>query len=836
MKVLKLAFPLVMACVVIAFGCSSYGGGSPLSPNTNNGITGASVNASNQTHLWGYFDVYIDIPTKTATAVINRQAMFTANVVQFLNGKPPKLGFKINDTPIGGDYVDVDIDVSLTHPFAGLTQYNGYDVRGVFMGDGSMVLQYNGELIRPVLGTDQSMLPDPVDQLGGPDGYTRWFNKTEFSGGMPLLSYTKGSLASPNFNGTATLCPYKYFADGLGKNDDVYTWLKDNPTSHGVFTAGSMNTRNYYLRFPNTKSIVYGYAVLANWTGETPEFHPSNAPESVAVSVSDNSTVFYASPSENGGDIIMDIGVMNWDSHVSTVPMEAYKIILESSVLTSNYAFSTTDMTPTGGGDNYSTYHVEIPADNVQAVEGNEIWVIVEQQGIDYTNTFGVTNLADTDPLAAFFRFDFKVEDQTGCPNPTVIGIDPAIVLADSSVNDVAIEGTGFLNGPSLAAKLSLTGQPDIIGTDVKWIDNSNITADFDLTGAIAGFWDVVVTNGCGNVGTGNGLLEIKSCGTMGGFSQNFNSIIVYGGLGDMPTYLSGVAATQSGTPYAISLANRTPSGGPDSFGYLAAIPTSIPDVGTPSFYSDSTGVGPIDRDVVCDSQNKVYFTDSSNYSRLRYCQFNETTGFGATTDFGTIASPWSIYRITIDENDNPVILATNGNTMRVFHWNSVASTWDTTDVPNTVFQSSPSSIGDFDYNPMFKHYVFVRRISNNQANLYAINKTGILVTTVTDIFGGFSANSGPGIYIDVKDPACRIVTWCGNVNFGVLSVPFTRMNAAYSGLVKTNIGVGNWNNSPNLSITGPRGQVSKNDGPELLCLSAHYINVYAQVPLPPDW
>ena len=72
--------------ILIALGCSH--GGSPLAPGGNPDFTAtAAKGAGNQTHLWGLYDVYIDIPTQTVTAVLDRTAMFSANVVQFLNGK-----------------------------------------------------------------------------------------------------------------------------------------------------------------------------------------------------------------------------------------------------------------------------------------------------------------------------------------------------------------------------------------------------------------------------------------------------------------------------------------------------------------------------------------------------------------------------------------------------------------------------------------------------------------------------------------------------------------------------------------------------------------------------
>jgi hypothetical protein len=403
-------------------------------------MTTGSLNEA-QTHLWGYWDVYVDIKSRTVEAVENRQAMFTANVVNFVNGKPGNLGFHINSTPIGPDYVDVDIDVTITHPFPGLPQYNGYDVRGVFMGDGSANLGYNPSLFYPVLGTDQYMLADPADGFGGPDGYTRWYNRTEFSGGgMALFQYVPGKMASPGFAGTSTLNPYKYFADGLGANDALWTWLCGHPGQHGVFSSGTSNTRNYYLRFPNPKGVKCGYAILANWAGTEPGMHPSNAPEAMACSVIDNSTLYYVDPAHQAGSLILDISVWDWDSKVSGGVMDDYRIFIESTVLSGLHMLNTAEMTPIAGGEDYSTYHVEISADNIGGVEGNEYWVIVEQKGFDYSNQFGVSNLADGDPLAALFRYDLAVSSSPVNQNPICdLAIDPSTPVPAEDFSPVAV-------------------------------------------------------------------------------------------------------------------------------------------------------------------------------------------------------------------------------------------------------------------------------------------------------------------------------------------------------------------------------------------------------------
>jgi hypothetical protein len=744
--------------------------------------------------------------------------MFSANVVNFINQKPANLGFKINKTPAGPTWIDVDIDVSITHPFPGMHQYDGYDVRGVFIGDGSGVMKYNNVLTYAVLGTDQFMLDDPASGDGGPDGYTRWFNPTEFL--TPgLFGYTPGKFATPGYKASAIVNPYKYFADGLGPNDSVWTWLNAHTASHGVFTAGTKNTRNYYLRFPNAKTVKYNYAIVANWESETA--HPSNAVESVAVSTQVTDDLYYVSGSDKGGNLTLDIDVFNWSAGM----MEQQKLFVESSVLSSPHEFSPSEMTPTGGTEQYSTYHLDIPADNIQSTGGNEFWVIAQNPNANYKNGFGITNGAGEDPLAAFFRYNLYVSNKQNCPDPTVTGINPDTMLTDVPLNDTEIDGTNLLAGTKLAVKLAKAGQPDIPGTDIKHVDDTKITADFDLTGAATGKWDVVVTNGCGKTATGAALFEVYSCGTLQGFTTDYHAVIITSYPDDMPTFASGCAGTQTGTPFAIACGNRAET-------KLGAIPTSTMNWGPAVFWSDPTGGGLIDRDVVCDSQNKVYFTDNTNYNRLRYCQFNETTGFGAVTNFGNITAGWSIYRITIDENDNPVVLGVQSSNMRVFHWNG--STWNTTDVPSSVVQGLPSWIGDFDWNPLQHHYVFLQQAGpSGVVTLYAIDTAGTLISTVDDIIAGNNFTGLPGIYIDVKSPSCDIVAWGSWANYGTWAGPFTRMTAAYTGLVTTMIGVGNYS-SPNLNIAAPRGQVAKGSGQ--LCLAAHYINVYAKVPLPGDW
>jgi len=501
----------VLVALVLAAGCSG-GGDSTITPGMDPLVSAeSSTGNGTRTHLWGYWDIYIDPDNMTAEIVADRSVMFTANVTKPLNKKVDGIQISFNGLTNYGTYIDADLDLSVTHPFPGNPGINGYDVRGLFMGDGSAVMDFNSDLTYPVDGVDQIMIPDEGDTFGGPDGYTRWFNYPEFTlGGPALFSYTPGNFASPSFEGTATLCGYKYFADHLGATDDLWDWLILNSSANGVFSSGATNTRNYYIRFPLSKGLIYGYAIIANWEGVEPMYHPSNADEAISVDIADNSDVWYLDSMDFGGDLNLDISVFDWNEHTASTVMDDYTIWIESNVLTDAYMLDATEMEPTVVDDHAYTFHVEIPVDTVTDLEGNEYWVIVETADYDYTNPFGAPNLADTDNLTGFFRFPLTVSGEAPCTVPEVLAIDPAVVPHGATLDDVVISCAMVEDGACLMASLLLDGSPEILGVDVTFIDENTITADFDLTDAMPGVYDVLVVNGCcSDPGIGEDLFEI---------------------------------------------------------------------------------------------------------------------------------------------------------------------------------------------------------------------------------------------------------------------------------------------------------------------------------------
>jgi len=416
---------------LVTTGCSG-GGGDPLQPPVSGDLPPVKApSIASNTHLWGYYEITLDTTSGEVSVVPSRDVMFTANVVNFLNANPSNLGFSINGIYPEDDWLDIDIDISITHPFPGLPRYHGYDVRGVFMGNGMYPMKYNPDLNRALFYTEQYMLADPVDGYGGPDGYTRWFNVSEFSeGGMPLFQYTEGKAASPGYLGSAEINPYKYFADSLGTTEDLWSWLDGHADQNGQFSSGATNDRNYYIRFPD-QDIKFAYAIIADWAGPELEDHPGNAPEPIALSVIDQSDVWFTeSPNALGGNLNLDISVWDWDAQLTSTVMVDYTIFMQSSVLQDVHQFDSSEMTPISGTENYSTYHIDIPADiYVLGSDFHEVWVIIEENGADYSNEFGAQNLAWDDPLAAFFRYNLEIG--TGPENtPPVINditddIDP---------------------------------------------------------------------------------------------------------------------------------------------------------------------------------------------------------------------------------------------------------------------------------------------------------------------------------------------------------------------------------------------------------------------------
>lgn len=356
---MRLLTPAILTLILSAM-LLSCAGESPSAPDVDENPSPLTTSASlpsgpGTTYLWGMYDISFDPENDTAIVDFDRHASFAVNVVNNLNRQPSNVQINVLKKYTAGEKTTFVLDITLVHPYPGLPQFNGYDVRGVFMGNGSAALAWNPGLAYPVIESDQAIISVDADNAFGPDGYTRWFNMPEFSlGGLPLFSYTQGEKAPPDYSPNATLCPYQYFADGLGATDNVCDWLKTNPASNGVFASGSANTRRYAISFPSLATkLRFGYAVIACWEGVNPDDHPANADEAVTAEATVSDSLWYESPDNNGGDLVADFSLYSWKG----LPTG---IIIESTVLSSTYTLTSDEMVPIASGDNYATFHVEI--------------------------------------------------------------------------------------------------------------------------------------------------------------------------------------------------------------------------------------------------------------------------------------------------------------------------------------------------------------------------------------------------------------------------------------------------------------------------------------------
>jgi hypothetical protein len=414
--------PFILVGIFALSSCASGGGSAIVTGSIELGTPVLSKSIDQpSTEIWGFFSVSLNPMTREVNISPDRQAVFTMNIVKFLNNNPPSLAIDINKVVPGSGYIDVDFDVSITHPMGNAPQYNAYDVRGVFIGIAGAnafadMVAYGKYPHYPPCSTfidnpgfpgSHEMLDDPSGDGGGPDGYTRWYSPYGFQN-PGMFGYTKGLYASdiftdPDYHHTADLNSYKYFADGLGAHDDLMDWLEAHPGSTRVFSSGATNTRNYYIRFPE-KFMRFAYAVLADWEG--PTIHPANMREAVACE-------------KIYGTVHPDYHVYEFkifDPKSGLNPsgwMEDYTInLFEVGDYWSGGTILTGEqLTPVQSGDGWNTYHWEIPTDIMQKTDGFDFWVVVSYSGYDYSNPPGIPNGMGIEPLAGWFCFDLDHSD-----------------------------------------------------------------------------------------------------------------------------------------------------------------------------------------------------------------------------------------------------------------------------------------------------------------------------------------------------------------------------------------------------------------------------------------
>lgn len=285
---------------VAAMGCS--GSGSSIAPALQNDAN-IGQSGAGKTLPIGLYQFIVNKNTQEVDIVKLRGVEMTLNVLGFM--EPPVLlnvsiDFDTLDIVPGDDYIGVD--VIFRHPF--ITQngdFMGFDVRGVVFGP----------------------------QVTNADGYTPLVNPADFLG-VPF-GYIDGLLGAPNSVGNydEEYWGYKYFADGLGLNEDLTEWVadSDNLDDRGKFGEGNENTRHYDLSWAGDgfpyDFFVFNYAVVASYdwpTGEPPfdldsfSITTSNMAEAFCLTAYEVSNGLYHDGVEGGGSLDLDVEVWDWQT------------------------------------------------------------------------------------------------------------------------------------------------------------------------------------------------------------------------------------------------------------------------------------------------------------------------------------------------------------------------------------------------------------------------------------------------------------------------------------------------------------------------------------------
>ncbi len=389
------AILLLSAALIFSLGCS--GGtdntSAPLAPDTL-AERATSLQSHNLLGLW-QFTANPDAQTLDFTQL--RIADLHLNALPFL--EPPALLFlSLESLEFNGNIIEAGI--GLRHPFLGLTEFSGFDVCGILISDGSI-----GGFDNPDL-----LMPGPDDlHLANADGFTRWWNPSEFPSNGTIFGYTDGLLGAPYSvaDFSATLNGYKYFCDDLDDPDDP---VSDVPVdSRGLFSAGQKNVRHYTIDL-GTAGLVFNYAVDASWQfpqGDPPysapdDFAPeANRPEAWNIAVTILDDTLYNDGVELGGDLSLQIDVYDWfDAGLNLVSAES-----------AGSFTSVTDVGPTGGGEGYSTYIIDI-VDATPVTAGEiDIFLTIECEAEGYGG------LLPGEKQAAYFWTSAPVDDEAPVVN-----------------------------------------------------------------------------------------------------------------------------------------------------------------------------------------------------------------------------------------------------------------------------------------------------------------------------------------------------------------------------------------------------------------------------------
>ncbi|MFH1675375.1 MAG: hypothetical protein ABIC40_00010, partial [bacterium] len=435
MTIYKPFLPILLIIGLFFISCSGQTGSPVMPGQAASDLTPASAASSvagTSKALWGIWNVSIDTENWEASIVPIRGPQYTVDVVKFLQppaGNPMNLTIAVTDITEWFSLGKIGVDVGLKHPFPGLDQYTGFDVYGVFVAQGSISGEYDTD-VAYTNGDDESILLNP-------DGYTRWMNPVEFVENGKFFNFITGKLGTKDIGlFTSTINAYKYFADGLEKDQPVNEFFAEdsNALNRGTFKPGSYNQREYDLKFPlvgGTPKLIFQYAVVASWVDPDPALSgdpdqldvpgdfpiSANADEAFFLQMVDNSTLYY-SGGVGGGSVNMQLEIFDWGSlpDGKTVADEIHQIVVENpyGVIPGDYVLidqpTLSAIAAPGSSMVSSVFNIDIANCTPNSTDDVPLLITIESSEPQAFDT-GIGIPANDDRLAAYFRIGVPVSD-----------------------------------------------------------------------------------------------------------------------------------------------------------------------------------------------------------------------------------------------------------------------------------------------------------------------------------------------------------------------------------------------------------------------------------------
>lgn len=491
---------VLVSILLTSIACSS---GNPVAPSVKPDLDLSGGGPQSDRWVWGTWEIRINLEEGTIQTIPERTSNLHFNVVPLLREGTPGSLLGFSNLLVDASSHSLQVDIALEHPFPTLPQVAGFDVRGILFtrGSGYFVQSANARLTAP---------DEP--RLLNADGYTRWWNPSEFRG-PNLLSYTDGFYGTPDAMAgyDLQLAGYKYFTDTLGPLDSMNSM---DTADRGVFRAGETNQRRYLIDFGSEPGtfLIFNYAVDANW-GRLPGFVPggadpvvpddfpitTNCPEPYRLRISEAAnSLLGTTASGTVGAVTLNIDVFDWQATdpLSTVPMEISTVQIEAPVL-GTPPVTATVVPGSGAGGHMSTYTASLNASLPDKLEFVDVVVTATVGAEDYQNA--LTDFLGTDPLQAFALHRANVHDgdtYSGWTNRFTRLLYPEYPNQGDNPADLAVYLKQFVVRTAMVDQVN----PDPNGDDDHHPDSINVWAEDYLSYSEPEHYHLPVT-GLGDTG-----------------------------------------------------------------------------------------------------------------------------------------------------------------------------------------------------------------------------------------------------------------------------------------------------------------------------------------------